>query len=80
MQRNEHEFINGVESKRCSADGSVVPITSFHNNKKSRDGLESQCKDCAKKWRQSHPEPIKIKKPKPNPFGISNMQQLVEEV
>jgi len=64
MRKNErvfihHVFIHGVESKRCSANGEIVPLTSFHNNKKSSDGLESQCKDCARKWRQDHPEVIR---------------------
>lgn len=34
--------------KKCAHCGRTLPQTSFYKNKKSSDGLQSYCKECAK--------------------------------
>lgn len=35
-----------IPTKQCSRCGRILPATSFHGSSKSKDGLQSQCKDC----------------------------------
>jgi hypothetical protein len=49
-----------IEYKRCSSCKKLLPIYNFYKNKRSSDGLLSQCKDChneyIKKDRIKNPE------------------------
>ena len=40
--------------KRCSRCGEVKPISEFYKKKSSKDGLQNNCKDCAKAVRKEH--------------------------
>jgi len=42
-----------MEEKVCSKCKEVKSILDFYKDKKNKDGLYSQCKDCAKKYSQS---------------------------
>lgn len=45
--------------KACSKCGVFKDVDAFHKSSKARDGLQSQCKDCAanstKEWQRSNP-------------------------
>lgn len=49
-----------IAEKQCTKCGAVKPVTGFNRNKRSRDGLESRCKSCARavarKWVADNPE------------------------
>lgn len=72
LMNNETEMMDNVEvkTKRCSKCGRVLPITQFHKDKSSKDGLQCWCKQCHKakqaeyyqanreynvEWRAKHP-------------------------
>jgi hypothetical protein len=38
--------------KRCTRCGTVKHITEFHRTKRTKDGLQSWCKDCRKEYRK----------------------------
>ena len=40
--------------KRCSKCGEIKPISEFYKRKSSKDGLQNNCKDCAKAVRKEH--------------------------
>ena len=46
LKKTEEDVVQKV--KKCSKCGRVVPVTEFYANKKSKDGLGSQCKKCIK--------------------------------
>lgn len=39
-----------AETKKCAKCGQEKPLTEFYRNKKSSDGLQSYCKNCAKSF------------------------------
>lgn len=42
------------EFKRCSRCGKILPLSEFYKRKSSKDGLQNNCKDCAKAVRKEH--------------------------
>lgn len=42
-----------MEQKTCPRCGNTLPVSSFHRDKKKRDGLRSWCKDCVS-WKFQH--------------------------
>lgn len=49
-----------MKTKRCNKCGEVKPITEFYKNRTRKDGLYSNCKECAskyqKEYRKKYPE------------------------
>ena len=45
----KHIFQNGIEMKKCSKCGKILPLSYFRKDKKKSDGLYSSCKECASK-------------------------------
>lgn len=49
--------------KTCSNEGIVYPLSEFYKNRCSKDGLQSHCKECAKKstreYDQANPDKVK---------------------
>lgn len=45
-----------MTTKRCPKCGQVKPTIEFSRNKRSRDGLQSSCKDCNRAYREAHRE------------------------
>lgn len=39
-----------MKTKVCRKCGKTLPISDFHKNKKSSDGLHSYCKECHKEY------------------------------
>lgn len=37
-----------METKRCYKCGRTLPVTEFHKNRSTKDGLQNMCKDCIK--------------------------------
>lgn len=46
MKKIEHEFIDGIELKRCSSCKEWLNLKSFCKNRSCWDGLGYQCKSC----------------------------------
>lgn len=46
MKRINHKFLNGIESKRCSACKDWLPLGKFGKQKAKCSGLRAQCKKC----------------------------------
>ena len=40
-----------MKAKKCSVCKKEKPISEFHRNSSSKDGIRSNCKDCYKEWR-----------------------------
>lgn len=47
-----------MNTKVCSKCGKELPLSEFHKDKRSKDGLTSQCKDCVKQYHHEHKEEI----------------------
>ena len=47
-----------MSGKRCPGCGSVKLAEFFSRNKSRKDGLQSQCKDCARLWREENREAV----------------------
>lgn len=49
--------------KKCCICKTQKPVTGFHKNKNTKDGLANQCKSCAikkaKTWAKNNPEKVK---------------------
>ena len=43
-----------METKRCSKCGEVKPVSEFNKNDTKKDGLQTHCKECVKKYKQKH--------------------------
>lgn len=43
-----------METKLCAKCGTVKPISEFGLNKSKKDGLQSHCKECVKKYKKQH--------------------------
>ena len=46
-------------SKECSRCHEIKPASEFGRDKRAKDGLQTKCKECAKKYRQENKEHIK---------------------
>jgi len=44
-----------MTEKRCSKCGEVKVLSEFNKSARAKDGLQSQCKGCDKRWREEHP-------------------------
>ncbi len=40
--------------KKCAKCGEVKPFDGFNKCRSSKDGLQPQCKECAKRYRETH--------------------------
>ena len=47
-QKVEQKYVEGT--KICTCCGKALPLESFHNNKRSKDGRGSKCKKCYNVW------------------------------
>lgn len=52
-----------MDTKRCSTCKEIKPLSEFHKNKSTKDGLQKSCKNCMKKVRAKHKEKNKAKAP-----------------
>lgn len=43
------------EGKRCPYCGRVLEHWQFYRSRSSKDGLQSYCKDCQRRYREKHP-------------------------
>jgi len=50
-----------MKTKVCNKCGKEKPISEFHKNRNSKDGLNSWCKKCHKEYRDENKEKIKEK-------------------
>ena len=50
---------NNMETKKCGKCGEVKPISEFHKNKYTKDGLRYCCKECGKEYRENNTEKLK---------------------
>ena len=55
----EHKIIDGIECKRCSTCKRWLPLNKFVKYKATLDGLNYQCKECTKQYRENNKERIK---------------------
>jgi hypothetical protein len=59
-----------TETKTCSKCGEVKPVDDFYKDKRRKDGLSSNCKDCCKasstRWRKLNPSKVKAIKQRSN--------------
>lgn len=49
-------------TKLCGKCSEVLPVSSFGTTKRTKDGLQTWCKGCAKRYREANKEKIKAKK------------------
>jgi len=56
--------MDNISQKRCTKCREWKPISEFHHNKKTTDGLSHQCKACRAKWRAEHHEEIRARSAK----------------
>lgn len=61
-------FDNG--GKRCAYCGQYLEWWQFNRSKRSRDGLQSYCKTCQKRYREKHPNKEYKQKRKDNSLSI----------
>ena len=54
-RRSVMDDIFGRPGKRCAMCGRWLEVFQFNKSKTSKDGLQSYCKDCQKKYRMKHP-------------------------
>ncbi len=45
--------------KTCVRCKEIKPLGEFCGNKKAKDGLQSQCKECQRAWREEHSEEVR---------------------
>ena len=57
-KRTLHEFIDGIEGKKCCSCKVWVALTNFNNSKKHWDELRNDCKDCLVKYRRKNVKKI----------------------
>ena len=46
----------GRPEKRCACCGRFLEHSQFNASRNSKDGLQSYCKECQKKYKAKHPE------------------------
>ncbi len=47
-------LLTGIETKRCWDCGRTLPVGEFCGNRSMKDGLQTQCKACQKKYREDN--------------------------
>ena len=62
--------------KKCSNCGEWKPISEFHKNKNTKDGLRSQCKICRKEYYENNKDQIKEKNKK---YYENNKEKILEQ-
>lgn len=45
----EHLNIDGIECKKCTKCGKILPLTSYNKDRSKKDNLSSSCKECIRK-------------------------------
>lgn len=61
MKKTEIQTINGVEMKRCSHCGELLPLNNFSKSNTSSTGYRSWCKECINSSRNVELNKIKCK-------------------
>ena len=47
--------ISGMPGKRCPVCGRVLPLSHFYQSRTARDGRQSYCKGCQRRYKEKHP-------------------------
>ena len=55
-RRHEGVVVGDVPVKHCHGCGRDLPETEFSKDRLKPDGLQTECKDCKKAYREAHPE------------------------
>lgn len=66
-----------AKSKACRKCSRVLSLDKYSLNRTAKDGKQKVCKDCFRKWREAHGQPVK---PEPAPIerpipSIENFNQ-----
>lgn len=57
---NETQQETKQETKKCSVCGQVKPLSEYHTNRRNKDGLQVECKECRAKQMREYNERKKI--------------------
>lgn len=49
---------NHTQTKNCTKCGTEKPISAFGKRSASKDGMQSQCKQCTAAWQKANPEKV----------------------
>lgn len=80
MRAIPHEFVNGVECKRCCACKEYVSLDNFCSKTNSRDGLNPKCNPCSKEYNRKNYEKNRDKvKNKSREYYETNREKINEQ-